>query len=190
MSKTINLYCKSDGNIYPVLVDDEDYDDLVLTKWNVKKYPRSTYAVANVLPKDHPEGKKTTITMHRYIMRDSISSPSDFIDHINGDGLDNRKENLRIVDRVVNGQNRQHVSVNNKTGITGVYYREVVWSKAPDAKPCGSWMVCININGKQIHKSFACSRYGGYENAKKLAIKQRLEWEKMYYDKPIQQTIE
>ena len=189
MSKTINLYCKSDSNMYTVIVDDEDYDDLMLTKWHIKKYPRSTYAVANVLPKDHPEGKKTTITMHRYIMRDNISNPSDLIDHINGDGLDNRKENLRVVDRIINGQNRQHVGINNTTGVTGVSYRETTWSKAPDAKPCGAWLACINIKGKQIHKSFACSRCGGYENAKRLAIKQRLEWEKVYYDKPIQQTI-
>lgn len=190
MSKTINLHCKSDGNVYPVLVDDEDYDDLILTKWYVKKCQQLTYAFANILPKYHPEGKKTTVTMHRYIMRDELSSSNEFVDHINGNGLDNRRCNLRVVDRFVNGQNRQNISITNKTGITGVCYRETVWSKAPDAKPCGAWVASISANGKQINKSFACSRCGGYENAKKLAIKQRLEWEKMYYDKPIQQTIE
>lgn len=48
--------------------------------------------------------------------------PKGIIDHVNGVKIDNRLENLRDVDRVVNGRNR-NLSRNNTTGVNGVCYR-------------------------------------------------------------------
>jgi len=44
------------------------------------------------------------------------------VDHINGDGTDNRAENLRSGDGNVNAQNRR-LSEKSKTGVPGVLYR-------------------------------------------------------------------
>ena len=49
--------------------------------------------------------------------------PPEVIDHINGNGLDNRIVNLRAVSRSDNQRNLSRFS-NNKSGVVGVRYRE------------------------------------------------------------------
>lgn len=69
--------------------------------------------------------------------------PTNQIDHINGDRLDNRIENLRDIERGDNQRNMK-LSQRNKIGITGVY-----WSKTKD-----KWYVQISINGKRKHLGY------------------------------------
>lgn len=61
--------------------------------------------------------------LHRLIMKmlfgDKISQHSE-VDHINGDGTDNRLENLRIVDRIENSKNKK-IPSNNSSGHIGVH---------------------------------------------------------------------
>jgi hypothetical protein len=60
------------------------------------------------------------------------------IDHINGDSLDNRRENLRLVTNQDNHKNLAMRS-NNKSGVMGVGLN----------KATGKWEVCIHVNGKK-----------------------------------------
>ena len=63
--------------------------------------------------------------------------PENDIDHISGDGLDNRAVNLRAVTRKENGKNqRRHIT--NSSGVTGVY-----WYKASS-----KWCARIKHDGK------------------------------------------
>ncbi len=54
--------------------------------------------------------------------------PKGQIDHINGDGTDNRIVNLRVVDARTNARNHRK-SISNKSGVTGVVWfnRESKW---------------------------------------------------------------
>lgn len=67
-------------------------------------------------------------------------------DHINGDKLDNTRDNLRSVTKSQNSMNIG-VRANNKSGFTGVYFR----------KDRLKWVSYININGKRKNLgSFRC----------------------------------
>lgn len=82
------------------LVDTEDYEAIASHHWFIQgtKWP---YAVCNS-PGDH--GKK--FLMHRIIIG---AEPGQFVDHINGNTLDNRKCNLRIctnAQNIANGRSR------------------------------------------------------------------------------------
>lgn len=63
--------------------------------------------------------------------------PKHQIDHINGDKLDNRIENLRDVSQHHNCKNKSRAK-NNTSGVTGVY-----WSKTKN-----KWKASIGINNK------------------------------------------
>lgn len=65
--------------------------------------------------------------------------PTHEIDHKNGNGLDNRKENLRDVTSVFNNRNRR-LFKNNTTGVCGVHWVEK--SK--------KWRARIEVNKKKI----------------------------------------
>ena len=72
------------------LVDDQDYDLVNQYTWYAFKCRNTYYATKNL---GCVEGKWSRILMHRLIMG---AQPGQFVDHKNGDGLDNRRENLRI----------------------------------------------------------------------------------------------
>lgn len=65
--------------------------------------------------------------------------PQGQIDHINGNGTDNRWCNLRVVSHLDNSKN-QKLRSNNSSGVTGVY-----WSKERK-----KWCASITVRGKTI----------------------------------------
>lgn len=105
------------------------------------------------------ECRELNIYLHRFIM----NCPKDMeVDHINHNGLDNRKENLRIVTHKQNKFNNPILSTNT-SGVTGVS-----WSKQKN-----KWRAYITIDDKQ--KSL------GYYFNKEDAIKARKEAEEKYF---------
>ena len=70
-------------------------------------------------------------------------------DHINGDGLDNRRENLRICTTLKNCQNRQKQRQTSSSVFKGV-------SWYPNRK---KWVAYIKVNGIQLHLGYFTSEY-------------------------------
>lgn len=66
--------------------------------------------------------------------------PENDIDHINGDGTDNRLVNLRAVTRSENGQNAR-LHIDNNSGVSGVY-----WNKKNER-----WYAQIHVDKKKKH---------------------------------------
>lgn len=103
---------------YVTLVDDED-GDLAGFKWQVSRSKQTAYAIRTIW---HQSGTRETARLHRIIiarmLNGSLTSKQQ-IDHINGDGLDNRRANLRLATPLQNARNRA-IQCNNTSGVRGV----------------------------------------------------------------------
>ena len=83
------------------LVDDEDYEWLNKHKWSATKCRNTFYAVRHIRL---PNGKQRTIQMHRVILG-LESGDKRQGDHRYNNGLDNRRDKLRICTCSQNHQN-------------------------------------------------------------------------------------
>lgn len=99
------------------IVDDEEFEKLNQFKWRAHGHSNNCYAVRTF--RFNKNEKQIDIIMHREILnaKKGIS-----VDHVNGDRLDNRKENLRLATCAENRYNQKHANSNNKLGIKGVSY--------------------------------------------------------------------
>jgi hypothetical protein len=124
------------------IVSDDMYDELNQFKWYARwsKCTKSYYAVRNIQLED----KRTSHAMHRVIM----NHPDKFVDHINRNSLDNRRENLRTVTKSQNQMNRR-INRKSKSG-----YKGVSWDKK-----AGKYMARIGIDKKVIFLGyFTCPK--------------------------------
>ena len=129
------------------LVDDEDFAWLSKCKWYAWEKPNRNTAYAL-----RAEGKKPnrhTISMHREIMN---VLPGIYIDHIDGNGLNNQKKNLRLCASSENQMNSK-LRRNSKSGLKGVSFK----------KEQGKWVAQIQAHKKRKHI--------GYFNTKEEAAK-------------------
>jgi len=91
-----------------ILVDDEDYDLVDKYKWwlTTNKASHTFYAEHHYMR----NGKVLRFKMHRLIMSNYLRrdlKPKEHIDHIDGNGLNNTKANIRIVNVSQNLANRR-----------------------------------------------------------------------------------
>lgn len=117
-----------------LLIDAADYDLIKGTSWSVQ-YQYKDGAKLLDFPscvRGWVNGKTTSI--HAVLMNPPKGMK---VDHINGDILDNRRENLRICTNAENIRNSRRYS-NNKTGIKGV-----------SVTKSGKFRTQIRIDGKQ-----------------------------------------
>lgn len=109
----------SDGRY--ALVDGDDFDFLSQYKWH---YNKNGYALRN---QRVAKNKYSAVYMHRFICG---LSPGDgkIVDHKNGNGLDNRRQNLRVCTKTQNQQNQKprHTKVSRFKGV-GFYKRDQKW---------------------------------------------------------------
>jgi hypothetical protein len=90
-------------------VDDEDYEILNKHKWYAFIDGNVVYA------RRHEENKNNTIVhMHRLIICAPLGVGTD---HIDGNGLNNQKSNLRLATKRRNGQNRHHKKTSRFPGV-------------------------------------------------------------------------
>jgi len=114
------------------LVDDADYDAVVAAgKWYVQPGPNTFYARRSY----KRDGDRWSIQMHNFLTGWS------FVDHIDGNGLDNRRSNLRPADDSQNQMNRGAPS-NNTSGFKGVGRERL------------GWRARIHIGGRSIYLGY------------------------------------
>jgi len=127
-------------------VDDEDFDRLNQFNWCAVKSGNTFYAMRRSLVID---GKRESTLMHYEILGKSLGYVSD---HIDGDGLNNRRNNLRLVTKRQNNQNRKN-QIRGKTS----KYPGVDWYKQK-----GKWRARIYIDGRTEHLGFFVSELDAF----------------------------
>ena len=125
-------------------MDNCDFDRLSRYKWCTKEN-RNTYYAQRF---KYFRGRAKTVPMHREIM----NAPQGlFVDHINHNGLDNRKDNLRIVTPQQNSWNKRSGKIGSSK------YKGVSWDKKKQ-----KWQVGIRISNKSEY-------LGRFEDEKEAA---------------------
>jgi len=135
------------------LVDDEDFQYLTAFKWSAQKQ-RNTYYTGRMINLEN--GKRKTLMMHHVIMGTTPEGKE--IDHIDGNGLNNQRSNLRFVTRRQNQQNAVNSKVKRTSKYPGVSY---------DSRR-NKWKAYIKINNyhKDIGRFNAeIDAFNAYRNA-------------------------
>lgn len=116
-----------------VLIDDDDFGLVGAYTWHVQerhrpgRRPNGPYAATT----EKRDDRLLTLTMHKLI------TGWDRTDHINHNGLDNRRANLRPASTAQNAHNeRPQIGTSSK-------YKGVTWHKR-----VGKWQAAIKTNGK------------------------------------------
>jgi hypothetical protein len=139
-------------------VDPADYERLRKYDWLTRKGTYSFYARRYA---DGDKGRKgALIYMHQQIIK---APKGKVIDHINGDGMDNRSANLRAASYSQNMYNRK-----KQSGAFTSKYKGVCWSKAKR-----KWLASVGHEKKQI--------YLGYFHSEIEAAKARDRAAKKYH---------
>lgn len=112
------------------LVDDNEFEKLNKHKWFSQKKGDTFYARRY----ECKNGKIKRIYMHREILE--LKNKKEEVDHINKNGIDNRKENMRICTHQQNQWNTK-----KRTGIS--QFKGVHWHKKAN-----KWQGQIRCNNK------------------------------------------
>lgn len=99
------------------LVDDRDYRRVIAFRWYARQDKKTGIWYAS---RQEPTGlekpRQRTIRLHRFITDAPLGTE---VDHKNRDGLDDRRQNLRVTDKAGNQRNRGRQK-NNTSGFKGV----------------------------------------------------------------------
>ena len=115
-----------------MIVDDDIYQVIGHIHWCAIHDGRVWYAGRQI----PVNGKSKWVKVHHVVAGYPLGGK--VIDHINGDGLDNRRENLRITSLRVNNINRY----DKRTGLASSKYPGVCWYKIQQ-----KWVARIMVNG-------------------------------------------
>lgn len=147
------VYTKSYG-IKNVYIDKEDLEKVLPYKLSISNDNNAKTFYCKVI---------NGVGLHRII---TDAKSGEIVDHINRNGLDNTKENLRIVNTSINNRNASLRS-DNVSGTKGVSFEKGKRYKA-------EW---YDLDGNKKSKSFSIAKYGEQE-ALRLATEYRLLIEK------------
>ena len=132
----MKLYNQKSEVIAETIFDKENYEKVKLYKWGLRKahkqgYPNYVYTVNKISGEN--------IYLHHFIM--NSNQQEIMIDHIDSDGLNNCKNNLRFCSNSENHMNKTKNFKGNQSGFKGVVFHPKT----------GKWQAQTHINGKQTY---------------------------------------
>lgn len=132
------IYCESrKKEVFEVFIDEDVFEKLKNSKYSIYAHwhrdSKGYYATITEYVNHNVKQKYKSKVLHQMILP---CPKGKMIDHINNNRLDNRKINLRIVNKSNNLRNRKSKNSNNTSG-----YRNVTWMG-------NHWRVQLQVNGK------------------------------------------
>lgn len=125
---------------YRAKISNADREQVLAFKWCVSTSRNHPVAMRSY----RANGKTVVVLMHRFLLS---AASGESVDHINGDSLDNRRENIRLCDHKSNRMNTRKPS-NNTSGFKGVMR---------DSRS-GLWIARICANRKTHHLGLFVSK--------------------------------
>ena len=143
---------------YETMVDDEDFEFLNQWKWHALKFKGGiVYATRTSNTFERQKGFPKNIYLHRCL----LNYPKNFhIDHVDNNGLNNTRVNLRLVTHSQNQQNAK-LSVKSTSKYKGVYYH----------KKNKRYAARIGFNHRQIHLGNFLTAIEAAKTYNKAAVK-------------------
>ena len=152
---------------YTILLDDEDYEKISkMSGWYIvdskKRNSRTSYVTHT-----------TFGFLHRYIL--GVTDPNICVDHIDRNGLNNQKSNLRLTDTHLNKRN-QNTCSRNRFNFNGIGYepKRGTHSARIRASWCEDEYDPVKKRYKTRNKSFSLSEYS-FNEALRLAVLTRIQ---------------
>jgi hypothetical protein len=124
---------------YVAVVDDEDYEWISAFNWHANVTNWGVYAY-RMTSRTDPGGRRN-LGMHRVILGLDSEAAGGYVDHANGDTLDNRRSNLRPCTNAQNGANAKARKGRDYKGV--VFYRQT-----------GRWRAYLRMNYRQKHLGY------------------------------------
>jgi hypothetical protein len=124
------------NNGYQAVVDDADFQWLSAWKWYVKPGKNGSFYAARKEYDKNDWHITHTINMHRIILNAPLGMQ---VDHKDGNGLNNQRNNLRLATPSQNGANSRR-SKRNTSG-----YKGVIWNKRNKR-----WQVRIMVERRMV----------------------------------------
>lgn len=131
---------------FSAVIDAADLNLVDGRAWYAQPMRNTVYAVCNAKVGN---GKMRLLRIHRVIL--GIHDPAVYVDHEDGNGLNNRRSNIRSCSQTENARN----SITPITNSSG--YKGVCWH----AKH-GRWMAQIRANGAKLHLGYFDTREAAY----------------------------
>jgi hypothetical protein len=118
------------------IIDEVDAELVLARKWSAHRNRHTTYVKTSARLDD---GRWTKVQLHRFL----LNAPTGVIvDHINGNGLDNRRVNLRLCTASQNATNRRGCF--GSSGLKGARFVPAM----------SRWCASIRAGGKRIHLGY------------------------------------
>lgn len=135
-----------------VLYDDEDHDLIRKKKWHINYHGKSIYVIHTWIHR----GKSKSIKLHQLV------TGLKYLDHIDRNGLNNQKKNLRKTNQYSN-QHNVGINVRNTTGYKGVSYFSLPKTK--------HYVASLRVRGKRIHGGYFYTAIEAAKRYNELALR-------------------
>lgn len=130
---------------FKVLLDEEDASLITSYTWRVRRQlcPSGLINWMVVRSERKADGTRTTVYLSRVV---ADAAPGQVVDHVNHDGLDNRRSNLRVCSTAQNNCNRRK-GATRTSQFKGVFLDAGIRGSRP------RWRAMVRVNGAKVYRS-------------------------------------